>query len=479
MPIAPALPLALALAAAPIERRADTQDAVPWTGEDERETAAAPATASAPARDPTPVPVQPPARGRTVSKLVPKREPARMAERPLGRGAKVVFKPGAGISFGTADEKFTLGINLWGQLLYTYLHRDPKPNGEDADTQSFQVRRARVIFQGNAFSRHFKYHIHFQVAPRDLGLTHTGGTTTVAQSPLFMWWVQYDRLRDLTPQAGMFFVPFSRQRFTQPARLQFVDNSIAAFEFGFDRDIGLVLKSKDVAGLGGRLRYQAGLFMGEGYEFQVQRDFGMQYVGRVEVLPFGDFEDVNESDFVRATKPKLVLGGAYSFVDNDARNRPLGPAPVDGGTTDTHNVVVDVVLKAAGFSFLGDFFWRKGRRTPGNATLDDGMGGTAPAPVEPARDGIGWTAQAAFLIPRVPFEIGGRYAGIRRPGTAPTITTPTGTTVPVLDDIDEVGPGVSYYFAQHALKLQLDYFHQFGPGESRSDRIRLQLTFIF
>jgi hypothetical protein len=265
----------------------------------------------------------------------------------------------------------------------------------------------------------------------------------------------------------MFFVPFSRQRYTPPNRLQFVDNSLAAFEFGFDRDIGIDLKSKDLAGLGGRLRYHLGLFMGDGFDFHVHRDFGMQYVARVEVLPWGDFEDVAEADFARELKPKLALGGAYSFVDNDLRNRPLGPAPIDGGSTDTHTVVADVVFKAAGFSLLADFFWRKGRRTPGNAVVDDGMGGTMPAPIERARNGMGWTAQAAFLIPRVPFEIGGRYSGVRGLGTTSLL------------DVDEVGPGLSYYFVQHALKLQLDYFHQVGEGAQFSDRVRLQLTFIF
>ena len=97
--------------------------------------------------------------------------------------------------------------------------------------------------------------------------------------------------------------------------------------------------------------------------------------------------------------------------------------------------------------------------------IDDGMGGLIPAPVEPARNGLGWTAQSGFLVPRIPLEIVGRYAGIRRLG---------GNTS--LVDLDEVGPGLGWYFAQHALKLQLDYFHQLGIVQ---DRVRLQLTFAF
>ena len=161
----------------------------------------------------------------------------------------------------------------------------------------------------------------------------------------------------------------------------------------------------------------------------------------------------------------MALAAAYSFVDNDPRMRPLGDAPSDGGSTDTHTVTADMVFHVAGWSVTGDFFWRQGRRNPGNAVIDDGMGGMIPAPVELARNGLGWTAQTGFLIPKVPLELAGRYSGIRRLGSETSLV-----------DLDEVGPGLSYYFAQHALKLQLDYFHQLGVVQ---DRVRLQLTFSF
>jgi phosphate-selective porin OprO/OprP len=399
------------------------------------------------------------------SKFVPKHEPAIMAERKFGPGGNYSFKPGAGVTLATPDGDYSLNLTGYGQFLYEYDHHDPRPVDIPADSQSLQVRRIRLIIQGNVVSPHLKYHLQLQLAPREMGL---GANGTIKQSAVFMWHVTYDRVRDVNIQAGYFFAPFSRQRYTAPGKLFFIDNSIAAYEFGFDRDTGVVLKSNDLGGLGKRLRYQAGVFMGDGYDFQFQRDFGMQYIGRVEVLPFGDFVDTQESDFARELKPKMAISGAYSFVDNDPRNHPLGPAPTDGGTTDTHNVSADLLFRVGGFSLFGDFFWRKGTRKPGNVQVDDGMGGTTPAPIERPRNGLGWTTQASMLIPRTSFEFGARYSGIRAQGPNTSLT-----------NIDEVGPAFAYYFAQHAVKLQLDYFHQFGPLGTSQDRVRLQLVLGF
>ncbi len=51
-----------------------------------------------------------------------------------------------------------------------------------------------------------------------------------------------------------------------------VDNSSASYEFTLDRDIGVRGELPDVAGLG-KLRYFAGVFMGEGYDYYKASDF--------------------------------------------------------------------------------------------------------------------------------------------------------------------------------------------------------------
>jgi len=386
----------------------------------------------------------------------------RVVEREITKG--IVHKPGKGLSFGTADKRFSLTLNLAAQFLYTVNDTQPTPDGLPPTTQTFEVRRARAIFQGNAFTEHMKYYLQLQFSPRDLGLT--GGT--IRQSPVFMAWAAFDRFRDFTPQIGIFFINYSRQRVQPILKLQFIDFSLASSEFGLERDIGIDLGSKDLGGLG-KLRYHIGAFMGEGTDFAKPNDFGMTYVGRLEVLPMGKFDDdYTDVDFLRRRKPKLSVGVGYAFAHKDARNKAInGAAPTDGGTTDSHNITADAMLKVAGVMLLGDVWYRRGRRRYGNAIVSDDDGNMMPAAREAPRSGIGWTAQGGFLIPRVAFEIGARYSGVRSIGPSS------------IRDLDEVGPAISYYFAEHSWKLQLDHAHGWGEGGVRTERIRLELTVGF
>jgi hypothetical protein len=384
------------------------------------------------------------------------------AEREITKG--IVHKPGRGLSFGTADKRFSLTMNLAAQFLYTVSDLQPTPQGQQRTTQTFEVRRARAIFSGNAFTEHIKYYLQLQFSPRDLGLTNGA----IRQSPVFMSWAAFDRFRDFTPQVGFFFINYSRQRVQPILKIQLADFSLASSEFGLERDIGIDIGSKDIGGLG-MLRYHVGAFMGEGTDFAKPNDFGMIYVGRFEVLPLGKFDDdYTDVDFLRRRRPKLSLGVGYAFNHRDARNKAInGAAPTDGGTTDSHNVTGDFMLKVAGVSLLGDGWYRHGRRDYGNAAVTDDDGDTMPAPREAPRNGVGWTIQAGWLIPQVPFEIGGRYSGVRGLGTTS------------IRDLDEVGPALAYYFAEHSVKLGLDHAHGWGEGGVRSERIRLQLTVGF
>ncbi len=396
----------------------------------------------------------------------PPGERARMAERPVGQYAR--YAPGKGLTIATADRHFSLTTNLGLEFLYTYTDRWPTPAGQPRGTNSFEVRRARLFLSGNAISEHLRYYTQLQFAPRDLGL----GDGQIRQSPVFMAWVALDRLRDLVPQVGFFFIPYSRQRVQPVFKLQFPDFSLASAEFGLERDIGVDLGSRDLGGLG-KLRYHVGAYMGDGTDFARANDTGFTYVGRLEAMPLGDFDDYVDSDHMRRRRPAVSIGAGYAFSDRDHRNRAIaGTAPTDGGTTSAHNATVDVMFKVAGVSILADGWFRHGRRRYGDATIVADDGTEAAAPRERARNGAGWTAQAGWLLPRIALEVAARYSAVRG------IDSRTS-----LDDADEIGPGLSYYFAEHAAKLQLDYGHGWVQPASgptmRSDRMRLQLTVGF
>lgn len=413
-----------------------------------------PAPAPAPAPTPTsvmPVPEpEPPKAAPAASPLVPAWEAKRLAARPLD--PKITFRPGKGITLHSADDDFEVAIKVRGQILSTV----EAEHTDDETLSGTQIRRARLALQGHMFGDHNKYKMEIAISPRD-SATRRGTVTT---APLLDWYMTFDYSKLATLVAGQYKVPFSRQRVVSSGSLQMVDRSIVQGEFNLDRNVGFDLRS--TALLDRRLHYYLGFYAGEGRNAFELRSQNLVYLARVELQPFGKFQDYVEADFER-TKPRVALGLSYAYDKDSVRDQgPLGSAPDDGGLTSFHAVEADFLVKAYGLSVTGELFWRDGKREGGGAV--DEMG--APLPVEAPRDGMGFFAQAGYLLPRSSFELSARYGAIH-PSSGPT----------TLSDRRELGSGVSYYFAHHAFKLQADYFHLWEAGAigDGADVVRLQL----
>ena len=423
--------------------------------------------------------------------LVPEGQEEAFGKHPV-ENDKSYWKPGTGLTMSSEDGRFMLATRLRMQLRYAVEaeNTEDEDNEGEYDTEvshMYQIRRARLQFKAHAWNPHNKMKVEFAFSPRDLSMDDD---RVPHRTPLLTWYFEFDHLRDFTVRAGQYKIPYSRQRVVSSGNLQLVDRALAQGEFNHDRDIGFDFRSKDLGGLGGKLRYYAGVYMGEGRDFgdrNGQTDFGLHYLARFEVLPFGKFKDYSEADFERMQKPGLSLGATYSFHDDSQGLRGvLGGTPSDGGVTDYHSATADYMFKYKGFSSTGEFFWRKGRRFAGDAMIEDPNDPTMmiPAPVEAARNGVGWFAQAGYLIPRMPLEVAARYSGIRGIGDEDPgdVTDEVETdTMTSLGQRDSVGGGVSYYFAGHPWKIQADYFKQWNEGVLKDGahiaRVQLQLAF--
>ncbi len=365
------------------------------------------------------------------------------------------FAPGKGLKITSKNEKFSLTMRLRAQFLYSFEHEDKNLE------HGFQIRRARLAFGGHFWDKNIKYKTEFAVSPRDMGMQDTGPKNT----PILDWYVSFTHLTNLSARIGQFKVPFSRQRVISSGDLQLVDRSIANSEFNLDRDIGIDLYSENFLKLD-RIRYNAGVYFGEGRDQFKPSNFDLFYLGRIEFMPLGKFEDYSEVDFERSNKPRLTFGTAYAFIDGAQKNRGiLGDKWSDEGTTDYHNVVADTIFKIAGLSLQGEFFYRQGKRTYGDATVtNEETGQEEPAEQELSRNGFGWMTQAGFLIPKTAFEIAGRYSNVSK------------TKETSLENENEVVGGLNYYFARHPLKLQLDYSRLYQKEiKAGNDLVRLQL----
>lgn len=405
--------------------------------------------------------------------LLPPKERELVDPHPIDL-AGMKYTPTKGLDMTSKDGRFAMQIRLRAQMRYE-LHnrREETDEGEIARrlTHTFGIRRARIQFTGHVFNEHNKFKSEFAFSPRDLAIEES----VPHRSPLLTWYFEFDYLRDLTVRMGQYKIPFNRQRVMSSGDLQLVDRSIANGEFTLDRDVGIDLRSKDIGGLGGRLRYYAGIYMGEGRDaWNEEGNFDLHYLARFEVNPFGKFQDYSEADFERSSRPGLSFAAAYSFIDEANRNRGvLGKRPADGGTSDYHSVVGDVLFKWKGWSVFSEVFWRRGTRRMGDATVPDpdDPTQTVRVPKEAPRNGLGWMVQTGYLIPRLPLEFEARYAGIRA-------SRDPDTSISVRDSL---GGGVSYYIAQHPLKIQADYFRHWREHDLRvgEDVVRVQVQLAF
>lgn len=408
----------------------------------------------------------------------PEPTPATVANAELGSEVVVSesrYKIGKGFTVASKDGRFSLQIRGRMQLRYDLEH--PNVEGEVIDHVA-QVRRARLVLQGNVFSPHVKYHFQFGFSPRDMSNDLPSDPTSIRRNPLRDARVELDRLRNFTVWIGQFKVPFSRQRMLSSSNMNMVDRSMVNADFNLDRDIGIEAFSKDVGGLGGKLAYYVGVFMGEGRNAFEVSDPGLLYVARVEVNPFGKFEDYVEGDLGRSKTPGLSIGAAYAFQDRAHPARGVvGDPPADGGTTDFHHATADIMFKWAGLSLLTGGHLRRGvNRVNGGALDDQGM----PIATVAARQGLAWYGQLGYVVPKIPLEFAARYGMIRK--------FEFGGDASSQRDANEAGVGVNWYFVGHDLKLQLDYFRLWDEtlgasyaeqAKHGTDRIRLQLQVYF
>lgn len=355
--------------------------------------------------------------------------------RPINLG-RFAYLPGSGIDFRSEDGDFRLKFQLRIQTEYT---------AQSTDTgwhQRFRIRRARLKLNATAFSPDVRMKLELAFSPNDAGMRDEFVQDGPRRTPILDAYLGFYQLRDLRVRLGQMKTPTNRQRVTSSADLQIVDRSILNSEFTLDRDVGLDLSSDDLFGLD-LLRYRAAIMIGRGRDSQGFDDFGMLYALRLEVHPFGTFDDDSgEADFERAG-PRLALAGGYAYLDRARGDRGIrGNDPADGGTTDMHFVYADLLFYAYGLSVLFEFALRDGQRNPGDAV--DEMGNAIP--VAAARDGWGVHLQAGYLLPDLPVEIAARYARIRPRGDASA-----------LGPREELTGGLNVYFGRSAYKVQLDY----------------------
>lgn len=326
---------------------------------------------------------------------------------------------------------------------------------------SFLIRRARLKFNGFAFSPKLQYKIEFGVSNRDMA----GASKYTANAPRYildavMKWNFYE---NFVLWFGQTKLPGNRERVISSANLQLVDRSLLNARFNIDRDIGIQLRHHFNISERFIIREIFSIAQGEGRNVVTGNLGGYQYTGRLEFLPFGKFKNKGDylgSSLEREPIPKLAMGISYDFNNKAVKNLSNRGVYMENDIgfyeTNITTLFVDAILKYNGFSFMAEYS-KRDAEDPIAKNSDGSETGIV------VQEGNGLNLQSGYLFPKN-WEVTGRFSSIYLKNK---------------DKSNQYTLGVSKYIVGHKLKIQSDlsYLTLAGLGNSLMYRLQFEIHF--
>jgi len=330
--------------------------------------------------------------------------------------------------------------------------------GYDNAESDFSIRRARLKFNGFAYSPKLKYKIELGLSNRDIsgGNEFNRNTSRIILDAVVMW----NFYENFELWAGQTKLPGNIERVVSSANLQLINRSLLNRYFNIDRDVGIQVRHE--TNWGGNLwtREKIAVSQGEGRNVTEGNEGGLQYTGRLEFLPFGKFAskgDYTQGDLKREPSPKLLVGLSYDYNNNAVRTRSnLGSYMFleDGSLYETNitTFFADAMFKYKGFAFMGEYANRDAE-TPIVVEED----GTQTGDI--VSIGNAFSGQLSYLF-KSNYEITGRF------------TTTDFKSITGIAPQEQYTLGVSKYIVGHKLKIQADVSHTQGNGQKENIMVR-------
>jgi hypothetical protein len=321
----------------------------------------------------------------------------------------------------------------------TTYREDNKANGDDDVQNGFEVRRAKIRFDGNLWGPNFKYNFIWATdrKTQTLGLEEAWFIYKMGDFGIFH--------EPISVQAGQFKNYFAHESMSSSTKIFAVERSLLNDVFtggdNFIQGAGLLYNE---GSNGGPL--QAGVVVNDGsndfsaapsgtsrnfQDFPNNKwDFGA--AGRVQYKFFGNWKDYEDFTTVTSNGQDLLVAGAA--IDYS-----------EAGDFDQVMFTADVKYKTGPLTLYGAYLDRSLR--------NGGIGGAGGPNPNPATAGTGdlhdygFHGKAGYAITKK-WEVFGQYSYIQfdsdefAPGTETTTHEITG--------------GVNYYFKSHAAKLTID-----------------------
>ena len=384
--------------------------------------------------------------------------------------AQEITSPGFGegiLEIETIDSSFYMNFSARFQGLFTsdWNRIDPYQNFA-AEKSYMLIRRARLKFSGFAYSPNLEYKLQLGLSNRDLaGVSQfTHNAPRLILDAVLKWSFH----ENFELWVGQTKLPGNREELISSGNLQFVDRSLLNGSFGLGRDMGVQLHHYFVLGEDFIIKESLAFSQGEGRNVTTGNLGGYQYTGRLEILPFGEFEGkgaYSGGDLARHASPKLSLATTYDFNNDAVRtesNAGLYMFTDDGfHETDVSTFFIDAMFKYRGFSFMAEYAQRRAE-DPSASNTDGILTGDV------VNVGNAYNFQAGYLFQN-DYEISLRYTRINLEKELFYINAERQYTL-----------GVSKYIVGHKLKIQSDLSYNDWKNSTENDiTFRLQFEIHF
>ncbi len=272
------------------------------------------------------------------------------------------------VELNSNEDPFQLKINGWGQLR----HSISDSEGPNLDENQLQLKRARIVFAGHAFTPDFSYF--FQI---------DGRSSSGDDIRLLDYHLSYDLGRHslgmekgrLGVRTGKWKMPFTMARYLSGREFEFTDRSMASTFFDVNRSLAWGLYGQSDRFLR-KLNWEVAIFNGlvtggaeTGSSGSLDDNFACS--GRIFCYPVGEWGNgqLADLDWHPTLATRVGTGFAHStiesfgstefsrirVVDSGARLSDLLP----GATKYTVNLwSVDASMKYRGWSLTLEYYFR-------------------------------------------------------------------------------------------------------------------------
>lgn len=338
-------------------------------------------------------------------------------------------------------------------------------NGNYAKGESsFLVRRARLKFNGFAYSPKLTYKIELGLSNKDIG----GASEYTNNAPRYILdaVIKWNFYKNATLWVGQTKLPGNRERVVSSGNLQFVDRSMLNKNFNIDRDLGIQLRHHFKISKKNIVRDMFSISQGEGRNITTGNLGGHQYTTRLELLPFGKFKgkgDYSGSDLKREKTPKLAVGVTYNVNDNAVKDKGSQGSYMENNSDDgfykttVSTVFIDMMLKYDGFSIMGEYAKRDAKNPI--ALQIDGITPTG----DMVKTGNSLNLQTGYLF-KNNLEVSARY---------------TNVDFDTKSIVNQYTLGVSKFIVGHKLKIQSDISYTNLDIDKNNLLYRLQFDIHF